>query len=111
MTDDAIVENVSRQSTILEQHPKFPFDPSLPAELELVGTGDGFEYRFKDVGIRVEIDGETYVPDSIAPTDGYVKLAPDAEGDDMVRAGGLDVKLHVDMGSSIVTTGGDYDGK
>lgn len=93
-----------------ESYPKRPDDPSLPPEMELVRTDEGgLEYRFRDTGLRLEIDGETYVPEAIAPTDGYVTLVRDSPKDGMVRAGGLDVKLHVDMSADIKATGGEYD--
>lgn len=99
-----------RRSVIVERYPKFPDDRDLPPEMEMVDTDDGFLYRLRDTGLRLEIDGDTYVPDAIAPTDGYIKLEKESPRDeDMVRVSDHDVKLHVDMSSNIVATGGDYD--
>lgn len=106
MTQDSQEE--FREQTV-ERYPKRPDDPDLPPEMELVDTERGWETRFRDVGIVVEIDGETYVGDSIAPTDGYVKLAKGEPGGDTVKSTDLDVRVKADMRSNIVATGGDYD--
>lgn len=102
-------QDKSQREFVLERYPKRPDDPSLPPEMEMIQKGDGFECRFKDTALRLEIDGETYVPSAINPTDGYIELARGSPKEGMVRGGGPDVKLHVNMASNIVVTGGEYE--
>lgn len=91
---------------VVEKYPKSPDDCSLPAELEFSMDGSRLLARFIDTGIRVEINGEVYVPDAVASIDGYVKLAPAGNGLGRVQSGGEDVRLYADMTSDIVASGG-----
>jgi hypothetical protein len=100
--------SVRERPYILERHPKARDRDEHGPELELVDAPDGMKYRFRDTGIRVEIDGQEYVPDAIASVDGYVLLRPAGDKPGMVKGGDdhPEVKLHVDMSSMLQATGG-----
>lgn len=100
---------------VLESHPKLVngIDDHGPM-LELVEQHDrDFRYRFRDTGIRVEVDGEEYVPDAIGPVSGSVTLRPKGDEDGMVKADDdhPEVTLHVDMTADIVATGVEPDAR
>ncbi len=96
---------------VLERYHSAEPDDELPPELELVEdeSETGFTYRFRDTGMRLEIDGTTYVPEGIGPTTGHVTFAEESDEEGMVKSPEHDVKLHVDMSSSLVATGGQPD--
>ena len=94
----------------LEKYPKLKDDPQreLSAMMELLETEDGLRYTFRDVGLRVEVDGDEFIPDSIGPTDGYVVLRPKGDSPGMIRASDdREVRIHVDMDAPLLALGKD----
>lgn len=102
--------DTSQSADSLERYPKSPDDPDLPAEMELLQTEDGMKYAFREIGLRVEVDGDEFVPDSVAPTDGYVVLRKKGRRDGMIDASDdREVRIYADMTSDLLAVGADTD--
>lgn len=94
-----------RKPMALEKYPKRPNDPELSAQMELLQTEDGFKWAFRDVGLRVEVDGEIFVPDSTGPTEGYVVLRKEGSNGNVDASDEREVKIYADMDSDILALG------
>lgn len=94
-----------RKPIALEKYPKRPDDPELSAQMELLQTEEGFKWAFRDVGLRVEVDGETFVPDSIGPTEGYVVLRKEGAKGYIDASDEREVKIYADMDSDLLALG------
>lgn len=110
MSDTPNAGAYRRRPQQLERYPKRPADGSLPPELELLDTEDGFKWQFRDVGLRVEVDGDEFVPESIGSREGYVVLRRAADREGMINASDeREVRIYADMGADLIATGGDDD--
>lgn len=76
-------------------------------ELEAFVENDELKHRFRDTGIRVEVDGDEFIVDHFDDEDGCLVLKMKGSKDGTVRANDdRTVRLCADLGSSIVATGG-----
>lgn len=100
----------TRWTGAMEQYPKQPDDPDLPPEMELHDTEEGMKWAFREIGLRVEVDGDEFVPDSVAPTDGYVVLRKKGRRDGMIDASDdREIRIYADMSSDLLAVGAETD--